>query len=355
MSQDDVVTMTGQEDRTATLDEPVAAGNAALNGMHSTVLRYGAIAALVSIGAPEQLVDGPLAVADLASRCGAHAPALERLLRTTASTGLVRTAGPGTYELTDEGQALLDGREARRLRWAANPEMWVTIGELTETVRTGQAPFVKRHGSTYDYLSTRPEASAVFDAMMVGLYDGVAARVAEADVFPGDGTVVDVGGGKGTLLAAVLRARPGLRGVLLDLERSVDVAREYLAEQGVAGRAEVMAGDFFAAVPSGAEAYLLAHVIHNWNDDECAGILRSIRAAIPERGRLLVVDMVLPADDRPHWAKDLDIRMLATFEGKERTEAEFTALLAGAGFRPDQVVDLGIDGERVIVASPVTA
>jgi hypothetical protein len=348
------VTGTGQEDRTAMLDERVAAGNAALNGMHSAVLRYGAIAALVAIGAPEQLRDGPLAVADLAGRCGAHAPALERLLRTTASTGLMRTAGPGTYELTDAGQALLDGREARRLRWMAYPETWVTIGELTETVRTGQAPFVQRHGSTYDYLSTRPEASAVFDELMAGVYEGVAARVAEADVFPGAGTVVDIGGGKGTLLAAVLRARPGLRGVLLDLQRSVGLAREYLAEQGVAGRAEVVAGDFFTAVPPGAEAYLLAHVVHNWSDDECAGILRVIRAAMPERGRLLVVDMVLPADDRPHWAKDLDIRMLATFEGKERTEAEVTVLLAGAGFRPGQVVDLGTGGECVIVASPVT-
>lgn len=348
------MTRTGQEDRTATLDEGVAAGNATLNGMHSAVLRYGAIAALVGIGAPEHLRDGPVAVADLASRCGAHAPTLERLLRTTASTGLVRTVSPGTYELTDAGQALLDGREARRLRWMARPEMWTTLGELTETVRTGQAPFIKRHGSTYDYLSTRPEASAVFDAMMVGIYDGVAARVAKADVFPESGTIVDIGGGKGTLLAAVLRAQPGLRGILLDLQRSVDLAREYLAEAGVAGRAEVMAGDFFAAVPSGGEAYLLAHVIHNWSDDECAGILRVIRAAIPEHGRLLVVDMVLPADDRPHFAKDLDIRMLATFEGKERTEAEVAALLADAGFRLDQVVDLSIGGECVIVASPAT-
>jgi hypothetical protein len=348
------VTGTGREDRTATLDEDVAAGSAALNGMHSAVLRYGAIAALVAIRVPEQLRDGPVAVADLASRCGAHAPALERLLRTTASTGLVRTAGPGTYELTGAGQALLDGREARRLRWMAQPEMWATIGELTETVRTGQAPFIKRYGSTYDYLASRPEASAAFDALMTGVYDGVAARLAEADVFPGAGTVVDIGGGKGTLLAAVLRARPGLRGVLLDLQRSAGPAREYLADQGLAGRAEVTAGDFFAAVPSGGEAYLLAHVIHNWSDDECAAILRVVRAAMPGHGRLLVVDMVLPADDRPHWAKDLDIRMLATFEGKERTEAEITALLAGAGFRPGQVVDLGIGGECVIVASPAT-
>ena len=346
------MTGTGREDRTATPEQSIAEGNALLSDMHRAVLRYGAIRALVAIGAPEQLRDGPLAVDDLASRCGAHAPALDRLLRATASTGLLRTVSPGTYELTGAGRALLDGTEARRLRWITDPEPWVTIGELTETVRTGRAPFTGRHGSTYDYLAARPAMSAVFDALMAGLYDGVAARVAQADVFPETGTVVDVGGGKGTFLAAILRARPGLRGVLLELERSAGAARQYLTEQGAAGRAEVVAGDFFAAVPSGAEAYLLAHVVHNWSDEQSAGILRVVRSAMPGRGRLLVTEMVLPVGDRPHLSKDLDIRMLTMHEGRERSEAEFAALLASAGFRLNRVVDLGAGGECVLLASP---
>jgi hypothetical protein len=237
----------------------------------------------------------------------------------------------------------------------ADPEAWNSIGELTETVRTGRAPFLERHGSTYNYLSTRPAASTVFDALMTGLYHGVAARAAEADVFPEAGTVVDLGGGKGTFSAAILRARPGLRAILLDLQRSVDVAREYLAEQGVAERTEVVAGDFFAVVPSGAEVYLLAHVIHNWSDDECVDILRVVRSAMTEHSRLLVVEKIVPADDRPHFVKELDIRMLTMLEGKERSEPEFAALLASAGFRLDRAVDLGIGGEYVIVASPVSA
>lgn len=346
------MTGTGREDRTATPEGAAAAGSALLGDMHRAVLRYGAIAALVAVGAPEQLRDGPLAVADLASRCGAHAPALDRLLRTTASTGLLRTVGPGTYELTEAGQALLDGTELRRLRWHTDQEMWNTLGELTETVRTGRAPFLDRHGSTYQYLSTRPAMSAVFDALMVSLYGGIAARVAEADVFPAAGTVVDIGGGKGTYLAEILRARPGLRGVLLELKRTVDTAREYLTEQGVAERAEVVTGDFFSAVPSGAEVYVLAHVVHNWSDDECADILRAVRSAMPARSRLLVVEKLVPADDRPHFVKELDIRMLAMLGGKERSEPEFSALFASAGFRLDRAVDLGIGGEYVIVASP---
>ena len=332
-----------------------AAGNALLGDLHRAMLRYGAIGALVTLGVPEQLRDGPLDVADLAGRCGAHAPTLGRLLRTTASTGLMRTVAPGTYGLTEEGRALLDGAELLRLRWSAGREQWNAIGELTETARTGKAPFTERHGSVYDYLVTRPAESAVFDALMVSLFSDAAARVAAADVFPGTGMVVDVGGGRGTFLAAILRARPGLRGAVLELKRAVDEARAYLAEQGVAERAEVVAGDFFAAVPPGAEVYLLAHVLHNWSDEESVEILRVVRGAMAEGSRLLVSEIVLPGDDRPHFGKELDIRMLAMFEGKERTEAEFAALLARAGFRLDQVVDLGVGGECVIVASPGSA
>jgi len=332
-----------------------AAGNALLGDMHRALLRYGAIRALVVLGVPEQLRGGPLDVADLAGRCGAHPPALERLLRTTASTGLMRTVAPGTYGLTDEGRALLDGPELRRMRWTGGAAQWNAIGELTETARTGKSPFIERHGSVYDYLATRPAESAAFDALMTDLYDDVAARVAAVDDFPGTGTVVDVGGGRGTFLAAVLRARPGLRGALLELERSVDEARAYLAGQGLAERAEVVAGDFFAAVPPGAEVYLLAHVLHNWSDEESVEILRVVRGAMAEGSRLLVSEIVLPGDDRPHFGKELDIRMLAMFEGKERTEAEFAALLASAGFRLDRVTDLGVGAECVIIATPARA
>lgn len=338
-----------------TNDDRIAAGNALLGDMHRAVLRYGAIGALVRIGVPEQLRDGPRDVADLASRCGAHAPALDRLLRATAATGLMRTVAPGTYGLTEEGRALLDSPELRRLRWTATGDPWNAIGELTEVARTGKSPFVERHGSVYDYLANRPAESAMFDALMTGLFDDMAAWVAATDVFPETGTVVDVGGGRGTFLAAILRARPGLRGALLDLKRSTEEGRAYLAGQGVAERAEVVAGDFFAAVPPGAEVYLLAHVLHNWSDEQAVAILRVIRGAMAEGSRLLVSEIVLPGDDRPHFGKEMDIRMLAMFEGKERTEAEFAELLAAAGFRLDRVVELGVRGECVIVASPGSA
>jgi hypothetical protein len=328
----------------------VSDGNALLNDMYRTVLRYGAIRALVSVGCPEQLRDGPLTVTELASRCEAHAPTLGRLLRTVASTGLMRTVAPGTYELTEAGAALLDGTELRRVRWSVVPEVWNSIGELTETVRSGESPFVRRHGNTYNYLSARPEASAVFDALMAANHAPVAARLVTSDALPTTGTVVDVGGGKGTFLSAILNARPALRGILLDLQRTVPAAREYLAATGVAQRCEVVAGDFFKAVPPEADAYLLASVIHNWDDDDAVDILRTVRTAMRDRGRLLLVEVVLPDDDRPHPGKELDIRMLTMHEGKERSQSEYSELLGSAGFRLDRVTELV--RLSLIVASP---
>jgi O-methyltransferase domain len=331
-----------------------AEGQATIMEIQRAVWRFAAIRALVAIGAPGQLRDGPLTVAELADRCGAHAPTLGRLLRTIAATGLLRSAGPGTYELTKDGQALLAGRAVVSVRFSVDPEVWGALGDLTETVRTGVAPFTHRHGSLYDYLSAKPEVSAVFDELMDINHGPLAVRLAEAATFPDTGTVVDVGGGQGTFLAAILRARPGLRGILLDLARTVPSARKYLAGSGVGERCEVVAGDFFTTVPAGGDAYLVAHVVHNWDDEQATDILRTIRAVMPGHAQLLVVEAPLPDDDRPAFGKDLDIRLLTMHEGKERSHAEYSALLTGAGFRPGQVVELG-RGECAITASPAAS
>jgi SAM-dependent methyltransferase len=328
-----------------------AAGQATIMEIQRGVWRFAALRALVAVGAPEQLRDGPLTVAELADRCRAHAPTLSRLLRTIAATGLLRSAGLDKYELTGAGQALLAGRALTSVRFCVDPEVWGALGELTVTVRTGQAPFTLRHGSLYDYLSTKPDVSAVFDELMDTNHGPLAERLAKAATFGETGTVVDVGGGRGTFLASILRAHPGLRGVLLDLERTVPAARDYLAASGVGERCEVVAGDFFTAVPAGADVYLVAHIIHNWDDEQAAVILRAIRAVIPGHGRLLLVEAPLPDDDRPHFGKDLDIRLLTMHEGKERSLEEYSALLTAAGFRPGPVAELG-RGECVITASP---
>jgi hypothetical protein len=331
-----------------------AEGQAAIMAMERAAWRYAALRALVSVGCPEQLRDGPLGLAELAERCGAHAPSLRRLLRSAAPTGLVRSVPPDAYELTGTGRALLEGRSSLTLRYNADPEIWGAFGELTETVRTGRAPFILRNGNVYTYLAGKPDLAAVFDQFMEANLGPLAASLAEAGIFSGAGTLVDVGGGKGTFLAAILHANPGMRGILLDLERVVPAARQYLAASGVGERCEFVAGDFFTTMPAGADAYFVAHVIHNWDDERAAALLRKIRAAIPDHGRLLILEQPLPDDDRPHHGKDLDIRMLTLQYGRERSYAEYSALLTAAGFAPGEVTELHRD-ECLISAYPANS
>jgi O-methyltransferase domain len=335
----------------AVVDGAVAEGQAVIMAMERAAWRYAVLRALVSVGCPEQLRDGPLGIAELAERCGAHALTLHRLLRSAAQTGLVRSVPPDAYELTAAGLALLEGRAALTLRYNADPEIWGGFGELTETVRTGRAPFLLRNGNTYAYLAGKPALATVFDQLMDANLAPLAASLAKSGAFSDVGTVVDVGGGKGAFLAAILHANPGMRGILLDLERVVPAAREYLAADGVGERCEFVAADFFTTMPLGADAYFVAHVIHNWDDERAVTLLRQIRAAIPDHGRLLILEQPLPDDDRPHLGKDLDIRMLTLQYGRERSYAEYSALLAAADFEPGEVIELHRD-ECLISASP---
>jgi hypothetical protein len=293
---------------------------------------------------------GPVSVGELAKRCGADTETLRRVLRCVAATGLLRSAGPQRYELTEACQAVLGGWAFGGFAFNADPEMWNALGEITETLRGGAAPLIGRHAGLYGYLATRPATAAGFDAMMTGNHAQVADALAVD--FPGLGTVVDVGGGHGGFIAAILRKHPTVRGILADLHQSLPGARDQLAAAGVADRCTVVACDFFTdPVPEGAEVYLLAHVIHNWNDEQALAILRGVRAAMPAEGRLLLVEAMIPEGDEPHLAKDLDIRIITMLPGGGRTESEYARLLDEAGFQPRPAVHLARI-ESVIAATP---
>ena len=166
--------------------------------------------------------------------------------------------------------------------------------------------------------------------------------------------MVDVGGGHGGFVTAILQAHPGVRGIVTELDRALPGARAQLAANGLADRCDVVACDFFTdPLPPGAGGYLLAHIIHNWNDEQALAILRAVRAAIPDDGRLLLVEAIIPDDDSPHLAKDLDIRLITILPGGGRTESEYARLLAEAGFRPEPAVALARI-ESVIVAIPAS-
>ena len=201
-------------------------------------------------------------------------------------------------------------------------------------MRTGESGVQASFGkSLFDFLAGEPVHSARFNEAMVGMHGAVAPAVVAAFDFSRFKSVVDVGGGKGALLAAILKAHPALRGVLFDLPETGDDAGAYLAAAGLGARCAFQAGDFFQAVPAGHDAYLLAHVLHDWNDDQAIAILRKCREAIPAGGRLLIIEAVLPDGDAPHHGKLMDLLMLTITGGAERGADQFANMLTRSGFR----------------------
>ncbi|MEV0969621.1 methyltransferase [Microtetraspora glauca] len=317
--------------------------------------RFGALATMAELGCADHLAAGPLSVTDLAAACGAHAPSLDRVMRELAAMGVVRTVAPQVYELTEAGDMLrgdVPGSMRPAVRVMAEAGYWHALGTLPESVRRGRSVFVEQYGPYYDYLAERPEAARNFNAYMATRAAPIEAALAGGYDFSGVKTLVDVAGGKGHLLAAVLDAYPAVRGVLFDLDHVVEDAREPLDARGLGDRCELVGGDFFQGVPA-ADAYLLASIIHNWDDDAALRILGNVREAMTADGRVLLLEMVLPDDDSPHIGKEIDLRMLTLFAGgRERTRGEYAALLAASGLSVSRVVPLPA-GASLIEALPV--
>jgi SAM-dependent methyltransferase len=230
---------------------------------------------------------------------------------------------------------------------------WYAMGKLPDTVRKGSSAFVAKYGHVYEYLAKNPDAGRIFDDYMaaraITLTDGL---VKQYD-FTGVETMMDVAGGRGHILATVLHANPGMRGILFDLDQVAARARDLLAAEGLADRYEVVAGDFFTSVPAGADAYLLASILHNWDDDDALRILRNVRRAMNPGGRVLVLEVALPDDEAPHLGKDLDMRMLALLNGGlERSREEYATLFEQADLELAAVIELGA-GANLLEARPV--
>ncbi|MQY01991.1 methyltransferase [Actinomadura macrotermitis] len=311
------------------------------------------------LGLADAFGDGAHTSADLAERTGAHEPSLRRLLGALTTLGAAEQRGPGLFALTAEGRRLRADhpRSIRALILLfAGPEMWRTWGELPATLRTGETAWQKVTGTTsFEFFDQNPELGATFHRAMAEHTREVAPEVARAVDFGRFGTVADLGGGEGILLAEILRSAPETRGVLFDLPAGLKTADRVLAEAGVAGRCEIVPGDFFESVPGGADAYVMKSVIHDWDDERAAAILRACRAAMAPDARLLLVETVLPEvvapADRGHVMSD--INMLLATGGRERSEQEFAELLTGAGFAlAGMTGPLPPSGYRVIEATP---
>ena len=233
-----------------------------------------------------------------------------------------------------------------------NEEQYRAWGELLHSVKTGGVAFEHSYGMpAFAYFAQHPETDRVFNEAMISWTEQVAGAVASTYDFAPFGTVVDVGGGYGTLLAAILRGNPRARGILLDQPGVIAGAAGLLAAAGVADRCATAGGDFFAAVPAGGDAYVLAQILHDWDDERCVAILRQCRRAIPDHGTLLVVELVLPPGEEPFFGNWLDLHMLVMTGGCERTATQYDALFRAAGFRLTRVVPT-LPGPSVVEAMP---
>lgn len=301
-----------------------------------------AITVMARLGVADQLAAGPLPAETIAARVGADGESLYRTLRALSVVGVVREDAGRVFSLLPAGETLRsDHPHSTRAmaQWLNLDISWQAWGAFEHSVRTGRPAFDHVFGSNvFDHFAGHPEAAQVFDRAMTGFSHATGRAVAETDIFAGIGELVDIGGGQGFLLAAILRRNPGMRGAVLDLPHVVPQAAALFAAEGVADRARALAGSFLEAVPP-ADAYVMKFILHDWDDATCVGLLSRCRSGLRGQGRVLVVETVVPPPGEPGISKLLDLEMLAmTPGGRERTADQFTRLFAAAGLRLQRIL-----------------
>ena len=305
-----------------------------------TVARALAVAAQFRIA--DYLKDGPKTADELAQFAGVHPRSLYRLLRALSGASVFSEDSAGRFSLTVLSE-LLRSDHPQSLRGFAelmadtlNFQVWA---DLSYSVQTGNAVFPHQHNMRFfEWLEQNPGEARLFHEAMTSLSAGAVAAVVEAYDFSGITKLVDVGGGHGLLIAEILSKYPLMRGVVYDDPKVVEGAREVLQAHGVAERGELIGGDFFVSVPEGGDAYILKHIIHDWNDDECATILGHCHKVLPVGGKVLIVEMVIPEPNVPSIGKLLDLQMLVYLTGRERTGKEYGDLLSQVGFDLQRIV-----------------
>ena len=294
---------------------------------------------IADLGVADALDETPRTADALAAAVGAHPDALARALRLLAAHGVFAVRGD-TVAHTSASRLLRDDhpRSMRAfVRMFGLPLFWESQGALAESVRSGRVAAERLYpGGLYAYFAEQPEANTIFNAAMAAKAQGQVAGVLAAYDFSRFGTIADIGGGRGHLLRAILDAAPTARGVLFDLPHVVAEAHGLASE-----RLTLQPGDFFVDALPTCDAYVVMEVIHAWDDADALAILHAVRRAAPAAATLLVVEQMIPEDAGPHWAKTLDLHMLALLGGRQRSCGEYAALMAGAGFAFTRQIDTG--------------
>jgi O-methyltransferase domain len=292
-----------------------------------------ALWAAAELGVADHLDRDARPVDDLAAATGAHPGALYRVLRLLAAQGIFREHDGRRFSQTDMSVTLRSDHPTRTraaVRMIGSEPMWQGFGAMRSVVATGRTGWLEAiKEPLFDWMVKHPEEASLFNDAMVGIHGGEVPAVAAA--YPFAGTVVDIGGGSGNMLVHILRQHPNTTGVLFDLPHAAEEGRRRLKAEGLESRSRVDPGSFFDALTKGGDAYILSHIIHDWDEERCIRILENCRAAKNPGGKVLIVEMVVPPPNDPHPAKMIDIVMLAIAGGQERTEEEYRTLLSKAG------------------------
>ncbi len=312
-----------------------------------------ALRAIVKAGIADRLAHRPASPAEVASDLGLHESSVRRVLRLLSGYDVVRELRGERFELTRIGRYAAretPGNMADFIRYTGEPWQLAPWERLDETLRTGVPAFEIVYGSSFfEYARSHPEAGELFDSAMASVAPIYGVAIANAYDFSQASPIADVGGGSGLVLRAILRAYPRAEGMLFDLPGALTLAHQVCGDEYA--RIRVEAGDFFERVPHGAKTYVLSHVLHNWDDERAVKILRNIRKELPADGRVLAVEAFL--GDKPNrWSAGnmTDAQMLTLVRGRERTHAEFEALLAQADLRLTRVIPTSA-AESIIEAS----
>jgi hypothetical protein len=326
----------------APVTPPEAAAAQLLTQIATGHLVSSALNVVVRLGVADALARGPRSVAELAADAGVNEDALYRVLRALASVGVFEEHASRRFALTAAGEILrADVRGSMRdmAMWITSPFHFRVYAELMHSVETGQpAAEQVTHMPVFEYFKRDTRLSEIFNNAMTAFSNSVIPAALAVYDFSGIERLVDVAGGHGAVLTAILRKYPAMKGVLFDLEHVVAGARPRIEALGLAGRCTTESGDFFKAVPKG-DAYVMKHIIHDWDDERAAAILRNIRTAMGgTRGRVILLENVLQPGNTPDFGKIIDLEMLAMPGGRERTATEFEALFARAGFTLTKIV-----------------
>lgn len=297
------------------------------------------IYAAAELGISDQLTDGPMSIEELAGKCGAHAPSLYRMMRALASVGIYHEMEDGRFGLTPMAELLRSGAMnsvARLFNVQWNDEAWIYF---LDGVRSGKSPFIAAHGRPiFEWLKEHPQEERVLmeaNAVKAAVSHSV---IIDAYDFSGLGTLVDVGGGNGSLMAEILAANPNMKGIVADISPVIDEAGELIRTRELEDRCTALECNFFESIPRGGDAVILSNVLHDWDDKRCGIILRTCARAQKPGDILLVVESIIPPGNEPSIAKLLDLEMFVITGGMERTESEYRSLLESSGYDLSRVV-----------------